>query len=166
MADPLTVNQDALSLFFTEDIYLVDRIEDVAAEVQKIAPRAFKFLGNNKRNILIIVNDKANDVSDEKGRELLRKIVKSVNLSAADFALLNYASCDGADFNELLSSFSSKLIFSFGVSPSQLNLPDHPFNTIIDQAGVRMIFSLELRQLEEDMVAKKVLWGSLQKLAL
>ncbi|RZK82124.1 MAG: hypothetical protein EOO92_02940 [Pedobacter sp.] len=182
MPNQLTANQDALSLFFTEDIYLVQEPEMLTANqasnpvpeqpvsavpTQPQQPvRTFKFLGNNKRNILILVNDKANDVSDENGRELLRKIVKSINLTAQDFALLNYASCEGANFNELISQFSSSLIFSFGVSPMQLQLENQAQNTIVEQKGVKMIFSGVLHQLDQDLAAKKTLWGCLQKLGL
>ncbi len=138
--------------------------EPVASLVQQ--PVAFKFLGKNKRNILILVNDENNEVSDEPGRELLRKIVKSVNLSANDFALLNYAGYKGTGFKQLQEYFSCTLVFAFGVTPAELSLPAHPEHAIISEGNVRMIFSAELRVLEQHAAGKKALWGSLQSLGL
>ena len=126
----------------------------------------FKFLGKNKRNILILVNDEHNEVSDEPGRELLRKIVKSVNLSANDFALLNYAGYKGTGFKQLQEYFSCALVFAFGVTPAELSLPAHPEHSIVLEGGIRMIFSAELRILEQNAAGKKALWGSLQSLGL
>jgi hypothetical protein len=194
MPSQLTTDEQALRLFFTDDFYLVDEpgvlkdsrpqpeagmeeperpvspVEPVAAEARaeilKSAAPVFKFLGNNKRNILILVNDPENEVSDEKGRELLRKIVKSVNLTANDFALLNYANYTDVDFTQLQGHFSSVVVFAFGVSSRQLGLADHPENSVIVEGAVKLIFSAELRKLEEDQNGKKVLWGSLKQLGI
>lgn len=127
---------------------------------------SFKFLGKNSRNILILVNDQEHEVSDEKGRELLRKIVKSVNLSANDFALLNYANYNGTSYAQLQQHFSSVLVFVFGVTPGQLKMKAYPQNSIVMEESVRLIFSSELKALEEDPTGKKVLWASLKQLGL
>jgi hypothetical protein len=194
MPSQLTTDEQALRLFFTDDIYLVTEPEvlrnremqaETVGEVPKAvtvpaepeaqeapparlttAAPAFKFLGNNQRNILILVNDKENDVSDEKGRELLRKIVKSVSLTANDFALLNYAGYTDISLAQLQAHFSSVIVFAFGVSPQQLGLGGHPENTVVTEGKVKLIFSAELRKLEEDQNGKKVLWGSLKQLGI
>lgn len=168
MDSPLTADSSALHMFFTDDVYLVNEPGKQLDKVTEPMPEqvTFKFLGKNKRNILILVNDAQHDVSDEAGRELLRKIVKSVNLSANDFALLNYAGYKGADFKQLMDFFSCTLIFAFGVTPSQLSVTEHPQNTIVSQGDVKMIFSAELRALDQDPAGKKALWGSLQNLGL
>jgi DNA polymerase III psi subunit len=183
MLSQLTTDEQALRLFFTDDIYLVSepqalqespaqeqieqKKEEVPLPILSEAPATvYKFLGNNKRNILILVNDAQNEVSDEKGRELLRKIVKSVNLTAGDFALLNYAAYKNTSMEQLQLHFSCVVVFAFGVSAVELGLNDQPQNSIISHGAVRMIFSAELRQLEQDPGAKKSLWGSLQQLGL
>lgn len=187
MPDQLTTNGDALRLFFTDDVYVVNEPsitwglpQEPSAEASKfeVAPIVaitsservnrsdFKFLGGNKRNILILVNDGENDVSDEHGRELLRKIVKSINLVTADFALVNYAQYKGTSFDELNQFFNSTLVFSFGVEPQHLGLNIHPSNAIVMEGVVRMIFSHELRKLNADITVKKALWGILQKITI
>ncbi|TCD03586.1 hypothetical protein [Pedobacter psychroterrae] len=195
MVSQLSTNGEALRLFFTEDIYFVNEafinepvmieapvaksFTEVPAEAlivtePQVAFKAaiveekieFKFLGKNKRHILILVNDDQHDVSDETGRELLRKIVKSVNLTADDFALLNYAKYSNTSFALLKEYFNSGVVFAFGVSPSALGLAVHPENTIIHEGVVKLIFSAGLPQLNEDANGKKALWGCLKNLGL
>ncbi len=137
-----------------------------ALKMPSIDKIAFKFLGNNKRNILILVNDPLHEVSDEKGRELLRKIVKSVNLSANDFALLNYHHYQNSSYQQLIDYFASTVVFAFGVSSQQLGLQGHAENIVVKERDVLLIFSAELKQLEQDMNGKKALWASLKKLGL
>jgi len=146
--------------------------ESVAPVIEPAAPIVaqaieFKYLGNNKRNILILVNDEENEVSDDAGRELLRKIVKSVNLTANDFALLNYAKYKGTGFKQLHEHFSCTLVFAFGVTPAHLSMATaHPEHSIVLEGAVRMIFSAELKTLDQNPAGKKALWGSLQSLGL
>lgn len=186
MPDQLTANGDALRLFFTDEIYLVNEPSitwglpkevEVVDEAKQELPsnpkqdiqaipvlKEFKFLGSNGRNILILVNDEENEVSDEKGRELLRKIVKSINLVSADFALVNYAKYKGSSFNELITFFKSTVVFSFGVGASALGLRAYEENVVVLEGNVKMIFSQELRRLDADLSVKKALWGVIQKL--
>lgn len=189
MVSQLSTNGEALRLFFTEDIYFVNEapvdvtVQQKPAVLQPDAPAVsavtpastakvehaaldFKYLGKNRRNILILVNDDQHEVSNETGRELLRKIVKSVNLTAEDFALLNYAKYRNSDFTQLKRFFNCNILFAFGVAPSQLSLPGHPQNTIVSEGEVRIVFTTELPVLSEDANGKKALWGCLRNLEI
>jgi len=124
----------------------------------------FKYLGKNEKAILILVNDSNNPVSTPQGTELLRKLVLSINLKNADFALLNYSAYPNAKFEHLHSFFSCKLIISFGVAPLTLGLSEqlrHQLHVVND---VKMIFTHNLHDLETDIAAKKTLWGTLKNL--
>ncbi len=190
MGDQLANNPEALRLFFTEEIYLVPEpvVEDVQVQRPVVQPAAiagqssatadltiarepaperrrdFVFLGKNKRNILILVNDEQHEVSTEQGRELLKNLVKAINLTGADFALLNYSAYQETSFEELQQYFSSKVLFAFGVRAAQLGLPYEDQNSLIMHEGIKMIFSSNLDQLSSDMPGKKVLWSCLKQM--
>jgi DNA polymerase III psi subunit len=206
MGEQLTTSAEALRLFFTEDIYLVNSDDKILSEIPAEAKSApviettvpvievgkpavvpviavtelvkevvtipatnavvFKYLGKNLKNILILVNDDQNDVSTDKGKELLRNIVKALQLTANDFALLNYAAYMHTGFDELKSFFKSNLILSFGVTPSHLGMEEQPVNEIIMKDVAQLIFSANLDQLADDQAGKKTLWGSLKKLSI
>jgi len=168
MGDQLTSSAEALRLFFTEDIYLVKGTEvnvPVSVPVSKIKENiVFKSLGKNQKNILILVNDNEFEVSSERGRELLRNIVKAMELTANDFALVNYAAYGNSQFKELTDFFSSKVVLVFGVSPLALGLPEHPQHVLLMQDKMQLIFSLNLDALAADQNGKKVLWGCLKQI--
>jgi len=192
MGEQLTDNAAALRMFFTDDIYLVGTeplnvpvqtvpatdsapaqatpevaaMPAVASPVPVTAKTEFKYLGKNQKNVLIIVNDQQNEVSSDRGKELLRNIVKAIQLSANDFALVNYSAYEGAQFTEMTTFFSSKLVMIFGVQPSLLGLSDQPKNMIFMEAATQVVYADNLDLLAEDQVGKKTLWGSIKKLSI
>ncbi|RNL54713.1 hypothetical protein [Pedobacter jejuensis] len=212
MESQVTNNANALRLFFTEDVFLVeDKDVKIDAEVayeavsddlnalkhvadsseisipkdenpilvahkhpesleippilEENKPKTeFKFLGGNKKFVLILVNDKTYDVSTEQGRDLLRKIVKAIDLSTPDFALLNFANHIGTDYAELQQFFKPQLMLAFGVETSHLNLDLVWENEILTHESTRMIFAPNLHDLDGNLAEKKALWSHLQKI--
>lgn len=200
----------ALSMFFTDDVYLVkeDSIADPASATQEpavssinntlpaadIAPVVsvaevapvrsgtiaappvlpvleskspiFKYVGKNQKCVLILVNDMENAVSTDRGRELLRNIVKAIQLSASDFALVNYSEYKGAKFRDLGAFFSCRLVLAFGVAPEELGLAEYPQNKLVLEEDIQMVFSGNLDVLAADQNGKKTLWGSLKQLSI
>jgi DNA polymerase III psi subunit len=126
--------------------------------------KTFKFLGGNKKSVLILVNDSEHDVSTEQGRELLRKIVKAVDLGTPDFAILNYANYSGTDYVELHRFFKPTIMLSFGVEIADLRLNLTWQDEIIVHETTRIIFAPNLHHLDSNLTAKKTLWGHLQKI--
>lgn len=126
----------------------------------------FKYLGKNEKGILILVNDTQNPVSTPQGTELLRKLILSINLKNADFALVNYSAYTDAKFEHFTSFFTCKLMFSFGVAPTTLGLSEmslHQLNLLND---IRTVFTHNLHDLDADLTAKKALWGTLKNLTI
>ncbi|WP_343531747.1 hypothetical protein [Pedobacter sp.] len=185
----LITNAEALRLFFTDDVYLagdmtmmenqpVDTPKEAQAYEQPIAelPKLeepapsygevfdFKYLGKNEKKILILVNDTENPVSTPQGTELLRKLVLSINLKNADFALVNYSAYTTAKFEHLSAFFSCKFLLSFGVSPIALGLAEHQLHQLHVLQNINMIFTHNLHSLDADMASKKTLWGTLKNL--
>jgi len=134
------------------------------AKLKPVITAEFKYLGKNQKNVLILVNDAQHEVSTEQGRELLRKLVKAIDLTANDFALLNYSGYKGTDFSTLSTYFSSKLVLMFGVNPAEIGLHDLPQHEISVHNTIQLVYTTNLDELAADQQGKKVLWGSLQKL--
>ncbi|PWS27408.1 hypothetical protein DHW03_07285 [Pedobacter yonginense] len=216
MENQVTNNENALRLFFTEDVFLVeDNSVNIAPEViqkpvfieestpinaakpspepvqnpvikdnipssepkdypkpadlpqiveEPATPIVFKYLGGNQKSVLILVHDTLNDVSTERGRDLLRKIVKAIELTTPDFALVNYANHLGADFTTLHQFFKPQVMLSFGVNADSLKLNVTWQNEIIQHQSTKLIFAPNLDDLEIDQEAKISLWTHLKKL--
>ncbi|WP_316785586.1 hypothetical protein [Pedobacter frigiditerrae] len=124
----------------------------------------FEFLGKNQKGILILVNDAANKVSSPQGTELLRKLVKAIELTNNDFALVNYANYLDATFDDLNRVFSCQLLISFGVGAKTLGLAEQALHQMSKAEQTRMIFTANLHDLDADQASKKLLWATLQQL--
>ena len=131
-----------------------------------IVKMEFKFKGLNKKNILILVKDPAHEVSGAEGVELLRKIVLSIGLQGADFALVNYANYPNTSFNSLKEFFNCKLMFAFGVVCNELQLNEVPSNQLVQQEGTRMVFAENLQSLDSNKAGKIALWAALKELKI
>ena len=200
-SNQLTTNEEALRLFFNEDVYLVPEktpdvrttplkendLEQPTQSVSNISPTLatpaqpeasvkepapvyqpieIKHLGKNEKGILILVNDGNNAVSTVQGVELLRKLLLSIHLKNADFALVNYAHYSSLSFNDLQNFFSSKLILSFGVPTTALKLPAQSLHEVREMGGIKTIFTHNLDDLETDLASKKMLWATLKNLKI
>ncbi|MFA6275657.1 MAG: hypothetical protein WC622_02850 [Pedobacter sp.] len=124
----------------------------------------FEFLGKNQKGILILVNDAVNKVSSEQGTELLRKLVKAIELTNNDFALVNYANYSDATFEDLSGFFNCQLVLSFGVETQQLGLATQALHQLFKLGEMRLIFTSNLHDLDSDQASKKILWTNLQQL--
>lgn len=124
----------------------------------------FEFLGKNQKGILILVNDGVNKVSSPQGTELLRKLVKAIELTNNDFALVNYANYIDATFDDLNKTFSCQLLISFGVEAKTLGLAEQILHQMSKLEQTRMIFTTNLHDLDSDQTSKKLLWTTLQQL--
>lgn len=127
-----------------------------------IPQKEFTYLGKNKRNVLILVNDSLNEVSTPDGNALLRNLCKAINLTAADFALVNYANYPNASYQDLSKYFKSTIILAFGVSPTHLGLASLTANQLHILAQAKLIFTTNLNDLAKNLDHKKQLWETLK----
>lgn len=168
MSNQLTNNEKALRLFFTEDVYLVgEDHQNAFVEEIIVSPsvKEFKYLGENQKKILILVDDFENEVSTDEGKALLRNLLKAINLTTSDFALVNYAHYKQTSFAELKHFFQCRLLLAFGVSAIDLKFEAaQTLNQIVMRNDVKTILTKHLPLLDKDATAKKALWLSLQQI--
>jgi DNA polymerase III psi subunit len=144
-----------------EDIDVINK-----TELSSVTAADYKFIGENARKVLILVNDPDNAVSTAPGTALLWKIVAAIKLSPNDCAVLNYQHYQGHSYEELNAFFRPQLLLSFGIAPAVLGLQEQQTEILGQQNGVKAIFSSELNALEVNITIKKALWKSLQQLTL
>jgi hypothetical protein len=121
-------------------------------------------LGENKKNILIVVNNnEAVHISDNE-LTLLTSMLAACKLSLADVAIVN-TNQQAASYKELLSEFSSKVCLLFAIEPSGFGLPmSFPHFQIQPFANCSFLYSPSLTELENDKVLKSKLWVCLKRL--
>ena len=125
----------------------------------------YKYLGNNKKNILVIVNN--NEVVHLPDIELtfLTGVLGACKLSLADVVIVNFSNYPESSYKELTSFFKSKIVLLFAIEPAAFGLPmTFPHYQIQAFAGNSFLYSPSLKELENDKVQKSKLWVCLKRL--
>ncbi len=121
------------------------------------------FLGDNLKNILILVNERQAKFIPEKQLNFLVTVLTACSLSIADTAIVNTAG-KKTDYNNVTSQLRSRVVLLFDVPPVDINLPlDFPFFQVQKFRDQTYVFSPSLEKVEADLAMKKQLWTSLKK---
>lgn len=125
---------------------------------------SFEYKGKNEKRILILTEGMGTEASSPEGRELLRKICKAVNLSAADFAAVYMNKYPDASFAELQTFFDCQIMLAFGISAVQLKIESTDFYQIQQIGQTKLILSHALQEMADNDSYKRQLWNKLQQL--
>ncbi len=126
---------------------------------------AWKSLGNNQKNILVIVNNDEVVFLPDNELTFLTGILGACKLTLADVAIVNLATTPAIVYKELIAHFKSKIVLLFDVEPAAFGLPmSFPQYQIQPFAGNSFLFSPSLKNLENDKVEKSKLWVCLKRL--
>ena len=81
------------------------------------------YLGSNKKNILLIVNEENAVYLAEEDLNFLIDILTACKLSLADTALINFHKNPGIDYKTLQQHFKPETIICLGIDLASLGLP-------------------------------------------
>jgi hypothetical protein len=142
--------------------------EPVAGPTQPISASkdapGWRSLGDNRKNILIIVKTTEAVHLTDKDLQFLTGILGACQLSLADVAIVNISD-QPATYKELTAYFKSRIVFLFDVDPASFGLPmNFPQYQIQAFASNSFLYSPSLEDLEKDRVEKSKLWVCLKRL--
>jgi hypothetical protein len=129
---------------------------------------AYKVLGNNKRNISVVVHFPNEVFVPESDLQFLTKMLSACKLNLADVAIVNHATSEVA-IDQLKEQLRPLHVLLFGVEPTAIQLPIS-FPAFKEQAyaGTTYLFAPGLSQLnqenEEAKVTKRKLWDCLKRM--
>ena len=144
---------------------LVTDIKPASPEPKKIQLNEWKYLGDHKKNILLIVKyDDATYLPDEP-LNFLTSVLNACKLSLGDVAILNISNAPSHLYTDVLEKFKSLFIILFGTTPGEFEMPvdfpefqTQPFN------NCTFLHAPTLEVLESDKVLKSKLWVCLKKM--
>lgn len=162
----MDLNTIQLPAHIITDLYknvLIDTREPGPVSEKKEARTELKFLGENKKKILILV-DYADAVHiPDKQLQFLTNLLTAIKLNLGDVAVFNIHEQNNR--NDILSFFKSKTVFLFGVEPNSLGLPvNFPHFQIQPFDKTTYLFSPALHEIEYDKILKSKLWVCLKKI--
>jgi DNA polymerase III psi subunit len=124
-------------------------------------------LGENLKNILIVLNAPETAMISEENLNFLTGILKACKLSMKDVAVFNLASLKHTKYTNLLEKFNPGTVLLFGVTPQEIDLPiNFPEYKILNYRDVQFLTSPSLDLLQNDKALKSKLWACLQQLFL
>lgn len=144
-------------------------IKPVAGEILQepaaINETTWKYLGNNQKNILIVVDyDEAVHLPDEE-LNFLTNMLAACKLSLGDAAIVNLNNYKNTRYREFLAQFKSQIVFLFGVEPSVFGLPvSFPYFQVQSVANCTFLYSPALDEQRKDALLKSKLWVSLRNI--
>ncbi|HVZ56654.1 MAG TPA: hypothetical protein VG870_08355 [Chitinophagaceae bacterium] len=136
-----------------------------AAVQEKKSPATLPSLGNNGKNILVLVRHQ--EVTHLPDAELmfLVSMLSACKLGLEDVAVFNLHNQPDAGYRQLLDHFRSKTVLVFGITPAELALPvDFPLFQVQPLNKTIFLCAPGLQELESDKVLKSKLWVSLRRL--
>ena len=125
---------------------------------------AVKYLGENKKGVLILVEDKTAPFLNETAFNLLLNILTACKLNMGDVALVNKSSLK-APFTRAIKELSAKNILLFGIEAREMNLPiDFPHYQVQKHGNLSYLTADDFETLEADKQLKGKLWLCLKKI--
>ena len=105
----------------TVDIKSEPKIPSVAQPAVATERKSIKFLGENKKNITVVVKEIKSAFINDTDLTFLTNILKACNLNLGDIAIVNTAE-QKASYNELKDELGSTVILLFYIDPVEVNL--------------------------------------------
>ena len=126
------------------------------------------WLGDNKKQVAIIVNDHKNVFIDDNALQFLTNILSACQLNLSDVAIVNIADAQRS-FNEITRTLNSKYALLFGIDADKSFLQEKPelfVNTTINNIRIVAAPPLEtmMPQTQEAKATKSKLWNALKKM--
>jgi hypothetical protein len=129
--------------------------------------KAVKFLGNNLKNVLIVVRHSEDVFLPEKHLEFLTRLLAACKLNIGDIAIVNdgYTS---VDIHSLQQQLKPKKVILFGIEPTEIKLPLNFPNFKVQNYADSVYLSVPsldiLNHTTEDKLLKTKLWVCLMSM--
>jgi hypothetical protein len=165
----MSIDNIQLSGYLCQNMFAKSLIGEIQTTNSNELPKKTKIasLGENKRNILFLVNNKEFKFLSDKEMKLLSDLISACKLSMADISLVNFNQNPGINYQDLVEQFHSKKILIFGIALSELQLPfTIPFFQIQKFHEQVYLTNPSLEEFISNINLKKELWNCLKKLFL
>jgi hypothetical protein len=156
----MSLNNINLSAQLIADLYPDSLIE--TGKVKEAEKKPVKYLGNNQKNVAILIKNKELPFLNDQEFNFLTSILSACKLSLADVAIANLESVN-IDPAGLTDELNSKIVLLFNVTPAEINLPINFPQFQVQQFNKRTyLYAPSFTLIENDKAVKINLWQSLK----
>ena len=162
----MSLDNIQLTPFLVQNLYTKTLVELKNSQENLSGPpnEPIPCLGQNARNILLLVNEPEAPFATDADLQLLVGIITACKLSLADVALVNAHRNEALHYDTLIDSLTPSLVILFGVSPKDLSFPLHfPHYQLQQYSNQTFLSAPSLKMLGTVTEEKKQLWNCLQR---
>jgi hypothetical protein len=136
-----------------------------AVPKQSVPDKAWKFLGNNGKKILVVVDYNGCTHLPDEELLFLTNILAACKLTLGDVAIVNMKNYPGHSYKEFIDHFSSNKVLLFGIGPLTFGLPiSFPYFQVQAFSNCDFLYSPPLDERNNDPLFKSKLWVSLRRI--
>ncbi|SEM77498.1 hypothetical protein SAMN05216436_107145 [bacterium A37T11] len=159
MADNLVTNDPvALRALMNETLFAV---EEAVNEEKADLP---DFLGNNKKNLLFLIDEPAYDFFEDADLEAFAKILAAKQLSMDDVAVINCAHHPPMDPGSLHSLFKPKNLIFLGADPLWAGCKGLTLNKPEVADGRYTLLTYSFAEMNQQQDKKKIFWSLIKQI--
>jgi hypothetical protein len=144
----------------------IPKVSKPEVKEEKVAvAETFKIsvLGNNQKNILVLVNNKDTDYLNAEQSELLSKILAAVDVTMLDAGIVNMAKYKNFKWEDLKQQVNFTKMIAFEPAIASLYSPLNVGLYNIQKAdNIDFFLSENLNDISRDVEKKKKLWAALK----
>jgi DNA polymerase III psi subunit len=149
---------------YKESLVELNEIQQSAVKKPELKDNA---LGNNQKQVLILVNYADSQVISDPELSFLLTILNACKLTLNDVVIVNFATEEKITYQKLVQEFKPKVVLLFGVKQASISMPvlfpDFQVQSFMD---IRFLSSPPLQSLQQDDTIKRKLWTGLKQLFL
>ena len=156
------INNIQLTPNILADLFHLSLVETNATTMP--APEKVKFLGNNQKNIVVVVSHPSVPFLPDEELKFFTNVLAACKLSIADIAIVNFPRLEEAALKNTLAS-EAKTVLLFGVDPLSIGLPINFPQFQLQQFDKRTyLHAPGLTDIENNKALKSKLWNTLKVL--
>ncbi|HEV8284235.1 MAG TPA: hypothetical protein VGQ09_07985 [Chitinophagaceae bacterium] len=127
--------------------------------------KEWKYLGQYKKNILLIVRYNASPHLPDEPLNFLTSVLGACKLSLADIAVLNIAMAPSVLYKDVQEQFKAGVTILFGLTPEEFEMPvNFPEFQVQAFNHCHFLHTPTLEELESDKILKSKLWVCLKRM--
>lgn len=142
---------------------IIPEAQQAAPVGEKAVPKV-KYLGENQKNILLLIQNESEAYLNEELFNLLTNILNACKLGMQDVALVNAATYPGVTLADYKSAIPVRQCIIFAVPPAGIGLPPVQTYQLETHEQLPVLYSDALQLIATDKALKGRLWMGLKQL--
>jgi len=124
-----------------------------------------EFLGENKKNILVLVNYENIRFLPDEELSFLTGMLSACKLTLADVAIVNFKNTSARSYKEFKTELNSQIFLLFGTTPESISMPvSFPHFQVQSFNNNTFLSAPSLVDIQNDKILKSKLWVCLRRI--